>query len=143
MDIAIPRPEPDKSALLIVDMQNDFVHPQGGLARCASENPERAWDMPFLMETIPQVHRLLEAFRHAGRPVVHIVTIHDPHYVDARWPHWSSGLTGPDRSFLIEGSWGAQIVDALTPQPGEHRVIKKGYGASRIRPWTRSCAASA
>ena len=31
------------------------------------------------------------------------------------------------RTFLIEGSWGAQIVDELKPQDGEHIVIKKGY----------------
>ena len=122
------------SALLIVDMQNDFVHPDGGFARCARENPERGWDMAFLMGTIPQVRRLLDAFRRAGRPVIHIITTHDPAYADAQWPHWRSGLTGENRTFLIEGTWGAQIADELKPQDGEHIVIKKGYGGFSNTP---------
>src|SRR6267378_5970435 len=38
----------------------------------------------------------------------------------------------------VEGTWGAQIVDELQPQDGEHLIAKKGFGASRIRPWIRS-----
>ena len=134
MDIAMPGPDTSRSALIIVDMQNDFVHPDGGFARCARENPERGWDMPFIMGTIPQVRRLLDAFRGAGRPVIHIITTHDPAYADAQWPHWRSGLTGENRTFLIEGSWGAQIADELKPHDGEHIVIKKGYGGFSNTP---------
>lgn len=134
MDNHIAEPDLARSALIIVDMQNDFVHPDGGFDRCAREHPERNWDMPFLMATIPQVRRLLEAYRRAGRPVVHIITTHDPAYADAQWPHWRSGLTGEDRAFLIEGSWGAQIADELQPQAGEHIVVKKGYGGFSNTP---------
>jgi nicotinamidase-related amidase len=56
-------PDPSTSALIIVDMQNDFVHPDGGFAGCARENPERGWDMQFVMGTIPRVQRLLDAFQ--------------------------------------------------------------------------------
>jgi nicotinamidase-related amidase len=62
-------PEIGKSALIIVDMKNDFVHPDGGFAHLAREQPAARIDMPFLMSTIPQVKRLAEAFRSAGRPV--------------------------------------------------------------------------
>jgi nicotinamidase-related amidase len=55
-------PEIDKSALIIVDMQNDFVHPDGGFAHLAREHPDTRTDMPFLMSTIPHVKRLAEAF---------------------------------------------------------------------------------
>jgi ureidoacrylate peracid hydrolase len=134
VDIAMSGPDPSRSALIIVDMQNDFVHPDGGFARCARENPERGWDMQFVMGTIPQVQRLLDAFRSAGRPVIYIITTHDAAYTDAQWPHWRSGLTGENRTFLIEGSWGAQIADELKPQDGEHIVIKKGYGGFSNTP---------
>jgi biuret amidohydrolase len=128
MEIMMPGPEISKSALIIVDMQNDFVHPDGGFARCARENPERNWDIPFVMGTIPQVKRLIDAFRNGGRPVIHVITTHKPDYADAAWPHWNSGLTGGNRTFLFEGSWGAQIADELKPMDNEHIVIKKGYG---------------
>src|SRR5450432_937317 len=49
MAIATMGPEIDKSALIIVDMQNDFVHPEGGFAHLARETPDAGIDMPFLM----------------------------------------------------------------------------------------------
>jgi nicotinamidase-related amidase len=134
MDVASRGPEISKSALIIVDMQNDFVHADGGFARCAREYPERNWDIPFVMGTIPNVKRLLDAFRDADRPVIHVITTHRPDYADAEWPHWNSGLTGGDRTFLFEGSWGAQIVDELKPLEDERIVIKKGYGGFSNTP---------
>ena len=50
--------EIDKSALVIIDMQNDFVHSDGRLAHRARENPDAKIDMPFLMGTIPHVKRM-------------------------------------------------------------------------------------
>src|SRR5467141_3935908 len=46
-------PEIDKSALIIVDMQNDFVHRDGSFSHIAREHPEAKIDMPFLIGTIP------------------------------------------------------------------------------------------
>jgi nicotinamidase-related amidase len=78
-------PEIGKSALIIVDMQNDFVHPDGGFAHLAREQPAARIDMPFLMSTIPQVKRLAEAFRSAGRPVVYVTQVLRADYSDAAY----------------------------------------------------------
>ena len=108
--------EIDKSALIIVDMQNDFVHPEGGFAHIAREAPEAGIDMPFLMGTIPYVQRLADAFRAAGRPVVYLAHMVKPDYSDAQFPYWRIGLhPGGSRPFIVEGTWGAQIIDALQP----------------------------
>ena len=61
------RPNIARSALLIVDMQNDFLHPDGGFAHLARENPDAKIDMEFLRSTIPQVVRLADAFRNVGQ----------------------------------------------------------------------------
>jgi len=53
MESTMMGPEIHKSALLIVDMQNDFVHPEGGFAQMAREAPEAGIDMPFLMVLSP------------------------------------------------------------------------------------------
>src|SRR5215467_6983379 len=53
-------------------MQNDFVHPEGGFAHRARENPEANIDMPFLMGAVGPAARLAAAVRKAGRPVVYI-----------------------------------------------------------------------
>src|SRR5437899_8343786 len=91
--------------------------------------------MPFLMGTIPHVKRLADAFRTAGRPVVSIAPMVKPDYSDAQWPYWRLGLhPGADRTFIVEGTWGAQIVDALQPRAGEHLVVKKGFGGFSNTP---------
>jgi nicotinamidase-related amidase len=46
-------PDISRSALIIVDMQNDFLHQDGAFAHAAREHPEAKIDMPFLMGTIP------------------------------------------------------------------------------------------
>src|SRR6476619_2398582 len=118
-----------RSALIIVDMQNDFIHPDGGFAHLARENPEAAIDMPFLIGTIPQVKRLADAFRKAGRPVVYIAHVLKPDYSDAQFPYWRLGLIpGGNRTHCVEGTWGAQIIDDLKPREGEHLVVKRGFG---------------
>src|SRR3954451_24303484 len=84
-------PEIGKSALLIVDMQNDFLHRDGSFGHRAREHPEAKIDIPFLTETIPHVKRLIDAFRAAERPVVYIAHVLKPDYSDATWPYWRLG----------------------------------------------------
>ena len=48
-------PDITRSALIIVDMQNHFLHPDGSFSRMATEHSEFNVDMPFLVGTIPQV----------------------------------------------------------------------------------------
>ena len=130
MTMTAKQAEIDRSALIIVDMQNDFLHPDGGFAHLAREHPEANIDMPFLRGTIPHVSRLADAFRSAGRPVVYVAHVIKPDYSDAAFPYWRIGV-GPssgNRTFIVENTWGAQIVDELKPREGEHLVVKKGFG---------------
>ena len=119
-------PDIARSALIIDDMQNDFVHPDGGFAHRARENPEAKIDMPFLMGTIPQVQRLADAFRKAGRPVVYVAHMLKPYYPDAQFPYWrvTRGSLSHNRTFIAEGTWGAQIIDELKP-PGRRASCRQ------------------
>src|SRR5689334_14117029 len=129
-------PDIDRSALIIVDMQNDFVHPEGGFAHRARENPEAKIDFPFLMGTVPYAKRLVESFRRAGHPVIYIAHVLKPDYSDAQFPYWRAtrGSLSGNRSFITEGTWGAQIIDELKPKEGEHLVVKKGFGGFSNTP---------
>ena len=133
-----PQAGPDikTSALVVVDMQNDFVHPEGGFAHRARENPEAKIDMPFLMGTIGPAAKLVAAFRKAGRPVVYVAHVLKPDYSDAQFPYWRAtrGSLSSNRTFITEGTWGAQIVDELRPKEGEHLVVKKGFGGFANTP---------
>jgi len=105
------------------------------LVHRAREMPEAGIDMPFLTGTIPQVKRLADAFRKAGRPVVYVASMLKPDYSDAQIPYWRFGRpAGGNRTFIVEGTWSAQIVDELKPRGGEHVVVKEGFGGFSSTP---------
>jgi len=122
-------PEISRAALIVVDMQNDFLHRGGSFAHIARENPDAGIDLPFLMGTIPKVKILLDTFRDGGRLVVYLAHVLKPDYTDAAFPYWRLGL-GPasNRTHCVEGTWGAEILDELKPNEGEHLIFKKGFG---------------
>jgi ureidoacrylate peracid hydrolase len=127
--IATTAPDLGRSALIIVDMQNDFLHPDGSFARRTRSAPEAGIDMSFLMGTVPHVKRLAETFRDFGRPVVYLAHVLKADYSDAQFPYWRLGLPAADSStHCVEGTWGARIIDDLKPLEGEHLVVKKGFG---------------
>jgi nicotinamidase-related amidase len=126
-------PDITTSALIIVDMQNDFVHRDGAFGRRAREDVDASIDMDFLASTIPNVRRIAEAFRHHHRPVVYVTQVLKPDYSDAAFPYWRRPRPAQSRS-IVEGTWGAQIIDDLTPHAGDHLVIKKGFGGFANTP---------
>ena len=126
-------PEIENSALIIVDMQNDFVHPDGVFGLMAKQNPERNIDHEFLASPTPRIQALAAAYRDTGRPVIHIAHVLAPDYSDAAFPYWRHERSR-NSQFIVEGSWGAEIIDELTPEEGEHLVVKKGYGGFSNTP---------
>ena len=129
-------PDISRSALIIVDMQNDFLHPDGSFAQLAQEHLEAMIDMPFLVGTIPYAKRLVTAFRGAGKPVVYVAHVLKADYSDAAFPFWRLGMepaTG-NRTHCVEGTWGAQVIDELQPKEGEPVVVKKGFGGFANTP---------
>lgn len=94
-----------RTALLVVDMQNDFVHPRGALR------------VPDAAGTLGAIARLLERAREAGVPVAYTQDWHAPDDPEFRiWP-----------PHAVAGTWGAEIVEALAPQPEEVRIRKTTY----------------
>jgi nicotinamidase-related amidase len=104
-----------KTALLIIDMQNDVAHPDGRMF--IRDAAGRASTMGLV----------LDAFREARAPVLHAVRSHRDDGWDAelfRQPTYQA-----DRGAFVEGSWGRVIVDRLTPEPGEPIVVKRRFSA--------------
>lgn len=121
----------DRTALVLVDMQNDFCDPGGFYATAGR-------DITALRAVIPPARRLLERVRTAGMPVVFTRLLPDPergpmqarHRLVPR--HW----TARERR-LEPGTWGAQVVSELTPHPTELVVDKTGYSAFDGTPLER------
>lgn len=97
-----------KAALLVTDMLNDFLDPQGSLY-CG----------PQAREIIPFVAEKIAAFRAQGGLVIFICDAHAPD--DREFKYFPA--------HAVKGSWGAQIIPELTPEPGDYRVEKTRYTA--------------
>jgi nicotinamidase-related amidase len=93
---------PGTTAVVIVDMQNDFVAAGGALV------------VGDAAGTVPAIADLARRARAARARVFYTQDSHAPG--DPEFPIWGE--------HVLEGSWGWQIVDALAPAPGD-RVIRK------------------
>lgn len=104
-----------KYALLIIDMQNDFVLP--GAPACVAE----------AAATIPILKRLLDHFRTRRLPVFHIVREYRADGSDIEITRLEGFVQG--QRYAAPGTPGCEIVDDLTPIDGEYRVVKNRFSA--------------
>jgi ureidoacrylate peracid hydrolase len=104
------RLDPARTAVLIVDMLNEFCKPGGAMV------------LPGYELLVPPQRRLIEAARRVRCPILFIV---DSHRANLR----------QDREFLkrtphcLEGSWGARVIDELGPREDDIYVVKRRYSA--------------
>ena len=118
-----------RRALLMIDFQRDFCAPGGYSDRFAGLE----WVRPI----IAPARRLLEAARRAGVLVIHTREGYAPDLSDcspaklqrSRNAGSEIGARGPMGRLLIRGEFGHDIIDELTPAPGEIVVDKASYGA--------------
>jgi nicotinamidase-related amidase len=122
---------PTTTALLIIDMQNDFLSPGGYLSHTHPQSLTR------FRPLIPRLRSLLHTFRAAGFPIYHTREGHAPdmHTVNSRELHRSSvggariGDAGPMGRLLIRGERGHAIIEELERMKGEVVIDKPGRGA--------------
>jgi nicotinamidase-related amidase len=97
----------NNSALLVIDMLNDFIEEGGSLV------------VPGARRIVPFIAQALLEAREKGMTVVFVV---DSHLEDdlefGRWP-----------AHALEGTWGGEIVEELKPQTGEYLVRKRRFSA--------------
>jgi nicotinamidase-related amidase len=120
---------PAHTALLIIDMQRDFLEP-GGFGEMLGN------DVSQLRRTIEPNRRLLAAWRAAGLQVVHTREGHRPDLTDlppAKKIRGRSatciGDAGPMGRILVRGEKGHDIIKELYPLPSEPVIDKPGKGA--------------
>lgn len=129
---AVPGPytfDPASTALLVIDMQRDFLEP-GGFGETLGN------DVTRLRRTIAPTAALLAACRAAGLPIVHTREGHLPDLSDCPPaklnrgdPSMRIGAPGPMGRILIRGEYGHDIIGELAPAPGEPVIDKPGKGA--------------
>ena len=101
----------EKSALLVVDMQDFFLDPHSLSFTCGG------------LAILPILKQLIKTFRENDRPVIYTKHVHHPDNLDSgimRW--WWKGM-------CIEGSAESEIHRDLTPLPSEKVILKHRYSA--------------
>ena len=121
--------DPQSTALLIIDMQRDFVEP-GGFGEALGN------DVTPLQAVIAPCRRMLDAARGMGMLVIHTREGHSPDLADCPPSKivrgggpTRIGDVGPMGRILVRGEHGHDIVPELYPQAGEVVVDKPGKGA--------------
>lgn len=107
-----------KAALVIVDVQNDYCHPEGSLG-------QRGADVSGVADMMPNLHRLLDSARNHEVPLIFIQTFHEDATDSEVWRERSAGKSS---SVCRTGSWGAEFYE-VEPKPGEIVVNKHRYSA--------------
>ena len=110
---------PLKTALLIVDMQNDFVSDEGYLGM-------KGQKLDMVRDTIPAIKTLLERFRANKMKVIYTQTVHFKYTNTENWVS-RTAQKSLDPSICKPNTWGAEIIEELKPDVDEPVVIKHRY----------------
>jgi ureidoacrylate peracid hydrolase len=118
-----------RSALIVIDMQNDFCHPKGWFG-------QKGISVKPMRKPIPMLAQLLPAWRAAGAPVVWLNwgvrpdRLNLPPTVQFKGKRSAAGVgyaeASPDDHgpSVVAGAWGAQVVDELAVEPIDITVFK-------------------
>ncbi|SEL22589.1 cysteine hydrolase family protein [Haloferax larsenii] len=118
--------DPTRTAVIVVDMQNGFCHPDGSLFAPASES------------ALDHVNAVVSRAREAGARVVYTRDVHPPeqfedaHYYD-EFERWGE--------HVVEGTWDAELVDELDVRDDDLVVEKHTYDAfyqTELEGWLES-----
>jgi len=114
-----------KTAVLIIDMQNDLL-------KAKAEPFNMLGKMAQTKGIINNTARVIAKARQAGMPAIFIRNVHkkgNTDVVPSVTDLMLSGLMGPPAELMIEGTPGADIVDELKPNPGDHVINKRRSSA--------------
>jgi ureidoacrylate peracid hydrolase len=112
------------TAVLVVDMQNGFLHPEGSLARASM-------GLSGSESAIEETAALLTAARADGLPVFysrHVVSEGAPEMFPA-WRAAAAPVLAVEPRMLCRGTWDAEVLDRLAPHAHDMVIDKQRYDA--------------
>ncbi|MFB5189816.1 cysteine hydrolase family protein [Alicyclobacillus fastidiosus] len=115
------RVDPSRAAVIVVDVQNDFCHPEGSWGRSGK-------NMDFINEMIPALQKFVTAARRQNVPIIFIQTTHSDADSTSAWLSRKSQSSGDPNQTCVEGTWGCGFYGVL-PEEGDLVVRKHRYSA--------------
>ena len=107
----------NNSALLIVDMQNSFLEPDGAMNKLG-------FDCEKLRSAIPGTQRLIAAARSQSIPVIYTQYVFQPGFIDGGWLVNDIMPSLKDVNLCVKNTWDAEIIEIIQPKFGETIVQK-------------------
>jgi len=121
--------DPAATAVIMIDMQRDFIEPGGFGATLGN-------DVSLLAAIVPTAAKVLDTCRAAGMTIIHTKECHRPDLADCPpakllrgKPSMRIGDPGAMGRILIDGEPGSDFVPALKPKDGDIVISKPGKGA--------------
>jgi len=109
----VERIEPAKTAMIVVDMENDFVAPGGGL------------ETPAARAMVPKLVEALQVCRSARIKVIYTTHVHRRDGSDMGLFDMHPPIA--NRNATVDGTWGVEIYPEVAPAAGEHVIKKHRY----------------
>lgn len=120
----------ERTALIIIDMQNGFTDPQGSMAALGLPSQE-------LRAAIPGCQELVRLARAAKVPVIYTRYVYQPGHTDAGIMATEIIPQITEHKALEEGTWDAAIIDELAPEAGDLVIDKSrpsSFYGTRLEP---------
>ena len=116
--LIIERLKPDKTALIVVDVQNDFCHPEGGVSK-------RGINLSQIEKAAVNLIYFTDHCRKADLPIIFVRTVHSD-WTDS--PSWLGRLGGMTKETPVcrMNSWGAEFYK-IEPRENDFIVVKHRY----------------
>jgi ureidoacrylate peracid hydrolase len=108
------------TAVLVIDMQNGFVHPDGSV-------PRAGLGLPNMDKVIAENAAMIAEARAAGLPVIYTRHVWRADMLDA--PADLIAMLRPQDEPLLRGTWDADVCDELAPLPGDVIIDKNRFDA--------------
>lgn len=115
------RIDPSQSALVIVDVQNDYCHKDGFLANQGN-------DVTMVDQMLPSLKNLIGQARENNVPIIFVRTIHEESTDSDTWTSRMKSSNTKNQGLCRQGTWGSEFYQ-LEPQPDDIIVTKHRYSA--------------
>ena len=117
MNSPAPLPEKSRAALIVVDMQNGFVHENGSCARTG-------FPIPAVAGSVAPCRAAIDTARRAGVPVVFTRYTYRADFRDGGFMLREKFPMLAEAQALVAGSWDQAVLDEMGVQPGDYIIDK-------------------